>query len=321
MDDVVEAPRNAPQLEKVAAFASSVRDGLTSSPKRLESKYFYDKRGSDLFEQICELPEYYPTRTEIKILQEQATAIAAIVGADAEVVELGSGASVKTRILLGALKNPAAYVPVDISAAFMREAVAPLRTLYPNLAIRPVAADFTRPFELPAQDVAGWRLMFFPGSTIGNLHPDEAERFLGSLYRDFAPDGMIIGVDLKKDPAILRAAYNDSQGVTAAFNLNILDHINREVGGTLAPESFRHEARYDSSLGRIEMHLVCQADHTADVAGTQIRFRAGESIHTENSYKYEPAEFVALAARAGWRGREVWMDSERLFSVHLLVRE
>ncbi|MGY8992739.1 MAG: L-histidine N(alpha)-methyltransferase, partial [Rhodospirillales bacterium] len=242
-----------------------------------------------------------------------------IVGPYAEVVELGSGASVKTKILLSALDKPAAYIPVDISEAFMHEAVEPLRDLFPALTIRPVAADFTGPFALPDKDAAGWRLFFFPGSTIGNLHPKDAESFLARLRQDFAPNGMIIGIDLKKDPAVLRAAYNDSQGVTAAFNINILEHINRVLSGTLAPEHFRHEARYNTALGRIEMHLVSLIDHTAAVAGKQISFRASETIHTESSYKYDPGEFAALAARAGWRSRDIWVDSEQLFSVHLLI--
>jgi len=299
-------------------FERSVKAGLSARSKTLESKYFYDSAGSALFDRICELAEYYPTRTETGILERRAPAVAEAVGPGAEVVELGSGSSVKTRILLAALDRPAAYVPVDICDDHMHGAMHPLRARFPGLAVRPVCADFTKPFRLPARRGSGARLLFFPGSTIGNLHPAEAESFLRRLREDFAPDALLIGVDLKKDEAVLHAAYDDAEGVTAAFNLNILERIGREMDAEVRPGCFRHEARYNRALGRVEMHLVCTEDHVARIGATPIRFRRGESIHTENSYKYTVAEFTALAGRAEWRAGEAWTDERRLFSVHLL---
>ncbi len=302
-----------------SAFERAVKAGLSGRIKTLDSKYFYDPIGSALFDRICELEEYYPTRTETKILRRCAPAVAAVAGPGAELVELGSGSSLKTCIVLAALDRPAAYIPVDISDAHMLGALHPLRAQFPELEIRPVFADFTVPFALPARRGEGARLLFFPGSTIGNLHPAEAEDFLARLRRDFAPRALLIGVDLKKDEALLHAAYNDALGVTAAFNLNILERIGRDLDADMRPDCFRHEARYVKALGRIEMHLVCTEDHMARVGDLPIRFRRGETIHTENSYKYTLAEFTALAGRAGWRPEAEWTDENNLFAVHLLA--
>ncbi len=303
----------------VSEFERSVKAGLSARIKTLDSKYFYDSAGSALFDRICELAEYYPTRTETTILRRCAPAIALAAGRGAELVELGSGSSVKTRILLSALDRPAAYVPVDISSDHMLGALHSLRAHFPGLDIRPVSADFTEPFVLPVRRGEGVRLLFFPGSTIGNLHPADAESFLRRLRRDFSPQAMVIGVDLKKDEGLLHAAYDDALGVTAAFNLNILERIGRELDAEVRPACFRHEARYVRALGRIEMHLVCTEDHMARVGDMPIRFHRGESIHTENSYKYTLTEFTTLAERAGWHSSAAWTDEDGLFSIHLLA--
>jgi len=302
------------------SFRDAVLAGLGSAPKTLPCKFFYDARGSALFEQICEVPEYYLTRTEIAILAQYAGEIAAHIGAHGRLIELGSGASVKVRILLQALTAPAAYVPVDISRDHLRESAGQLAADFPELPVVAVCADYTRPFTLPPlPGPAGKRIGFFPGSTIGNFEPDSVVRFLRNCADLLGPQGdILIGVDLKKDPAILNAAYNDRDGVNAAFNLNLLERINRELGGDIDVDGFEHVAFYNADKGRMELYLGSLAEQTATIAGRRFRFRDGELIHTENSYKYSIDEFHGLAARAGFAAAHTWTDEDQLFSVHYL---
>jgi dimethylhistidine N-methyltransferase len=302
------------------SFRDAVLHGLARPRKAIPCKFFYDERGSALFEQICRLPEYYPTRTEIAILEENAEEIAAHMGAYSRIIEFGSGASHKARILLQALDRPSAYVPVDISREHLLEAAAALAQDFPNVAIVAVCADYTGPFTLPVlRSPAGKRIGFFPGSTIGNFETEAAARFLTNCADILGPGGeMLIGVDLKKDPSILEAAYNDRAGVTAAFNLNLFERINRELDGDLDLDLFEHFAFYSESKGRIEIYVRSLADQFAVVAGRRYRFAAGELIHTEYSYKYSVAEFRDLAARAGFRPVDTWTDRAELFSVHYL---
>jgi dimethylhistidine N-methyltransferase len=299
-------------------FRDAVLAGLGQAKKALPCKFFYDTRGSALFEQISRLPEYYLTRTEIAILEEYAGAIAGHIGAHCRLVELGSGASRKVRILLEALETPAAYVPVDISREHLREAAARLAADFPALSVIAVCADYTRPFPLPPlPGPAGKRVGFFPGSTIGNFEPDAVTRFLAHCAELLGPEGeMLIGVDLKKDPAILNAAYNDRAGLNAAFNLNLLERVNRELGGDIDIDRFEHLAFYNEGQGRMELYLKSLAEQTATIAGRRFRFAEGELIHTENSYKYAIPEFRALALGAGFRAVHTWTDRNQLFSVH-----
>jgi L-histidine Nalpha-methyltransferase len=299
-------------------FRATVLAGLGSEPKSLPCKLFYDARGSALFEAITEVPEYYLTRTEIAILEQYAGDISDQIGPYARLVEWGSGASRKVRILLDALEVPAAYVPVDISREHLREAAAQLAADFPDLPVVAVCADYTRPFQLPPlPGPAGKRVGFFPGSTIGNFEPDAVVRFLRNCAELLAPRGeMLIGVDLKKDPQILNAAYNDKAGANAAFNLNLIGRVNRELDGDLALERFAHVAFYNAEKGRIELYIKSLADQHATIAGRHFHFAAGELIHTENSYKYAIDEFRALAARAGFTAIHTWTDRNRLFSVH-----
>jgi len=300
-------------------FRQSVLRGLSAAHKSLECKYFYDERGSALFDEICRQPEYYPTSVETSILERCSSDIARLTGAGAELVELGSGASLKTRIVLRALQRPARYLPVDISAAYLQAAAATLAVEFPGLDVRPVIADFTAPFQLPPGARGVPRLLFFPGSTLGNFHPREAGEFLGRTCRGLSADAFLIGVDLKKDPAILDAAYNDAAGVTAAFNLNLLERINRELGANFDLGGFAHHAAYVPRRGRVEMHLKSLRAQSVRVAGREIRFAAGESIHTENSYKYSVAGFRELAERSGWQVGRAWFDDRELFSVDVLT--
>jgi len=299
------------------AFLASVQAGLSRQQKTLECKYLYDERGSELFDQICDLPEYYPTRTEIGILRECHAAIAEKIGEGVEIIELGSGASIKTRILLAALKKPSRYVPIDISEEFLLSVAAGLRADYPGLSIEPVVGDFMGPLTLPPKNTKG-RLLFFPGSTIGNLHRDEAGAFLRNLRLSTAADRFLIGVDLKKDKAILEAAYDDAAGVTAEFNLNMLRRINRELGATFDLRKFKHRAVYNNKLGRVEMHMVSRGRQTVRVHDQYFTFKDGETIHSENSYKYGIEEFKALVVKAGWVQEVLWTDVENRFAVYLL---
>jgi len=301
-------------------FLADVVEGLSRPRKTLPSKYFYDARGSALFDAICDLEEYYPTRTETALLARRAAGIAAFAGPDAALVELGSGSSVKVRLLLDALDRPALYVPVDISREHLLAAAARLAGDYPALTVVPVAADYVQGFALPCSLVPERTLAFFPGSTIGNFTPDEAAAFLARLGGRLGRGSrLIIGVDLKKRRDILEAAYDDAQGVTAAFNLNLLARINRELGGTFELDGFRHRAFYDEALGRIEMHLESVRPQTATAGGHRFRFERGETIHTEISCKYTVSEFQNLAAGAGWRALEAWTDDAQLFSIHALI--
>jgi L-histidine N-alpha-methyltransferase len=299
-------------------FRDTVLTGLGGDPKSLPCKLFYDARGSALFEAICEVPEYYLTRTEIAILEEYADDIAEQIGPHARLVELGSGASRKVRILLQALKTPAAYVPVDISREHLRDAAAQLAADFPELPVVAVCADYTRPFQLPPlPGPAGKRVGFFPGSTIGNFEPEAVVRFLRNCGELLGRGGeMLIGVDLKKDTEILDAAYNDRAGVTAEFNLNLLERINRELDGDLKIDRFEHVAFYNETEGRIEIYIRSLANQEAWIAGKLVLFGKGELIHTEYSYKYSVPEFRALAAQAGFHPIRIWNDPNELFSVH-----
>jgi len=300
-------------------FLEDVVAGLSLARKELPPKYFYDARGSALFEEICTLPEYYPTRAEIALTRQHIAEIARFAGEGSELIEYGSGASTKTRILLEALE-PAVYVPVDISESALRGAAALLETEFPWLNVRAVVGDFGRPLAIPAFAGAGRKVVYFPGSTIGNLTREESLAFLHMTRGQVGPGGaMLVGVDVKKDPNLLHAAYNDSQGVTAKFNLNLLSRINAELGGDFEVGKFVHYAFYNAPMGRIEMHLASLERQTANVGSYRFRFAPGESIHTENSCKYSVEEFQALAAQAGFRGEKVWMDDARLFSLHGLV--
>lgn len=305
-------------------FRHAVLRGLAQPRKAIPAKFLYDARGSALFDAICELPEYYPTRTEFAILRANATAIAAPLGRGAALVEFGGGSCQKARVLLDAMAAPAAYVPVDVSGEHLEKAAAALAAEYPKLEVVAVCADYMSPFRLPrAAQSAAKRVGFFPGSTIGNLRPEEARAFLVHAARLLGRPGgeLIVGVDLKKDPATLHAAYNDSAGVTAAFSLNLLDRMNRELDADFESARFAHDAFYNAARGRIEIYLRSLAEQTVAIAGRHIRFAAGERVHTEYSYKYGVDEFRALAAEAGFRATETWTDPERLFSVHSLRAE
>jgi dimethylhistidine N-methyltransferase len=304
----------------VEDFRADVLRGLSKPEKELSPKYFYDDRGAQLFEEICELPEYYPTRTEMGILHDNGGNMAARLGSKCMLIEFGSGASVKVRILLDRLESPAAYVPIDVAKTQLVETAGDLARDYPSLEVMPVCADYMGDLALPSPKRAPARTAgFFPGSTIGNLEPEEANRFLRRVA-DLCGEGggLLVGVDLKKDRAILEPAYNDSQGVTAAFNLNILERINRELDGDFDLATFRHLAVYNDSAGRIEMRLISLRNQTVHVGEAEITFAQGESITTEHSYKYSLDDFHAAAKRAGFSVEQVWTDPKELFSVQFL---
>jgi len=307
--------------EDLAQFADDVRTGLADEPKHISPKYFYDTEGSRLFEEITQQPEYYPTRSEHEILREHGRAIVQHFPTGAALVEFGSGACIKVRFLLDAADKLKAYVPVDIAGEFLAIEAAALRKDYPRLQILPVAADFMQPFDLPAEVADTPKVGFFPGSTIGNLDPEEAVAFLETAGTVLGRGSvMIVGVDLVKDEAVLNDAYNDAAGVTAKFNLNLLERLNRELGGDFRLDTFEHRAFYEPNKSRIEMHLRSKIRQTVEVAGGSFDFRAGETIHTENSCKYTPKSFHALAKKAGWEPLDLWTDSAGLFSVHALAR-
>ncbi|RTL76407.1 MAG: L-histidine N(alpha)-methyltransferase [Bradyrhizobiaceae bacterium] len=300
------------------AFARDAISGLSQYPKKISPKYFYDEIGSHLFERITLLPEYYPTRTELRILREHGTDIADSIPENAALVEFGAGATTKVRLLLETCEF-GAYVPVDISGDFLTEQARILRSDHPQLKVYPVAADFTTAFPLPHEIQNMPKVGFFPGSTIGNFDPTDAEAFLRSaraiLGRGAA---MIIGVDLEKDEDTLHAAYNDATGVTAEFNLNVLERMNRELGANFDPATFDHHALYNHHLHRIEMHLISRKAHAVRMLGRTFSFGADESIHTESSYKYSVTRFQKLARSAGWMPDRVWTDVRDMFSVHAL---
>jgi len=304
--------------EDALSFAEAVRLGLSQPQKVVPARFFYDRVGSELFEQITALPEYYPTRTETALLAAHGADVAALTGKGRPVVEFGSGSSAKTPLLLKAVE-PAAYVPVDISGDFLEASAAQLAAAHPGLHVLPVVADFTAPFALPVLD--GPAIGFFPGSTIGNFDQGAAV----DLLRGFGPvlgeaAWLLIGLDRRKDPAVLERAYDDAAGVTAAFNLNLLDRINRELDGDVPVDIFHHRARWNDALGRIEMHLEATRDATFQAAGRSWTMHAGETIHTENSYKYAPGETRMLALASGWLPRAEWTDAEGLFGLHLWSR-
>lgn len=303
---------------QTSAFALDALEGLTRTPKNLSPKYFYDAAGSDLFEQITLLPEYYPTRTELGILRDRGSEIASLIPERAALVEFGAGATTKVRLLLKSCAF-AAYVPVDISGEFLALQADGLRRDFPKLAVHPVTADFTKTFELPAEVRDLPKVGFFPGSTIGNFEPQEASRFLRRAKKILGKGSLLVlGVDLEKEEGLLHAAYNDAAGVTARFNLNLLVRMNRELGANFDVSSFTHSAIYNRRRHRIEMHLVSRKTQKVRLCGRTISFAAGESIHTENSYKYSIQRLAALARAAGWRLDTSWTDARQMFSVHAL---
>ena len=299
-------------------FLSETLAGLSRTLRTLPCKYFYDERGAALFQKICELPEYYITRTETAILRLHAHEMAQCIGARCELIGLGTGAGTKTRILLEELEAPAVYIPIDISKEQLRQSTALFHQLFPQLKILPVCTDYLQPFDLPDPlRTPARRIVYFPGSTIGNFEPREATEFLRRLVDLCGKDGgLLIGVDLQKDSDVLERAYNDSQGVTAQFNLNLLRRANRELDADFDLERWRHRAIYNSSVGRIEMHLISEIDQTVHVADREFHFeRCGERIITEFSYKYTPEGFTALADGAGFDFARMWTDDARLFGV------
>ena len=301
---------------ELAGFRDDIVAGLSLPQKSLPPKYFYDAAGSRLFARICRLPEYYLTRAELALTRRHIGAIARFAGKGCRLIEYGSGASLKTRLLIRALR-PSAYLPVDISESALAGAARRLAREFPWLRIVPVRGDFSLPLEIPAARPRRRRVVYFPGSTIGNLSPQEAHAFLSMTRRQ--AQRMLVGTDLKKDANVLHAAYNDARGVTAAFNLNLLARINRELAGNFDLRRFAHYAFYNAALGRIEMHLVSLARQTVRVAGHRFSFERGESIHTENSCKYSAQEFRNLAAQAGFVGRKLWTDRKGRFALHGLV--
>lgn len=300
-------------------FASDVRAMLASRPRAISPKWFYDERGSQLFDAICELPEYYPTRTELAILLRHAPEIASHIGPRAEIVEFGAGSLRKVRLLLDALREPARYLPIDISGEHLARCAAELQRDYAGLDVQPVVADYTQRLLLPAPlPHAGRRVGFFPGSTLGNFTPEEALHFLVVAGQVLRGGALLLGADVVKDPQVLHAAYNDAQGVTAAFNLNLLERANRELGTDFDPSKFWHSAFYNAPRSRIEMHLVSRERQRVRWGADHFEFDEGEAIHTENSYKFTIEGLRALAVRAGFRPGPVWTDEKRMFSVHWL---
>ena len=303
-------------------FLEETLNGLRSDPATLPCKYFYDSHGANLFEQICELPEYYPTRTEISILRDHLNEISEVIGPQARIVEYGSGAGEKIRLLLNSLQEARAYTPIDISREQLIASADSLQQDYPGLEVLPVCADYASELTLPTPKAPFARtLVFFPGSTIGNFKPREALAFMKRFHQlcmqGDEPGMLLIGYDLKKDRAKLEAAYNDSQGVTAEFNLNLLHRINNELGGHFDIDNWRHEARWNETEGAVEMHLVSQTEQVARVNGDQFPFAAGQTIHTENSFKYDSDEFRALAEQAGFQRLHYWQDKQQQFQVAL----
>jgi dimethylhistidine N-methyltransferase len=306
--------------ESSSAFAADVLAGLRGDPKRLPAKYFYDKAGSRLFDQITRLPEYYPTRTELGILGEHAPDIARLLPDNGALIEFGSGPSTKATILLRAAPHLAAYVPVDISSEYLHQEAETLRRNFPKLTVLPVEADFCKPFDLPAEIATLPRAGFFPGSTIGNFEPHEASALMRNAGRILGAGAVfVVGVDLVKDRAVLNAAYNDAAGITAKFNLNLLLRINRELGANFNLDRFEHHAFFNRERSRIEMHLASTRRQKVRLLGETIEFRAGETIHTENSHKYTIKAFAALVRGSGWKVHDVWTDAQQYFAVFALA--
>jgi L-histidine Nalpha-methyltransferase len=317
IDTIQQSPLVAARKADTGQFRADVLRGLRAPKKELPCKYFYDELGSDLFEQITELEEYYPTRTELGIMERHAAEMAALLGPRCLLIEYGSGSSLKTRLLLDRLCDPAGYVPIDVSGEHLRRSAQALGEEYPNIAVLPLCADFTRPLDLPACRMsAARRVIYFPGSTLGNFTPEAAIALLRQTANLCGSDGgLLIGIDLQKDRRVIEAAYNDRQGVTAAFNQNILARINRELGGDFDIERFAHQAFYNAAEGRIEMHLVSRREQLVRVSGVPFFFAAGESIHTENSYKYSLPALADLAEAGGFVADRVWTYERRYFGV------
>ena len=299
-------------------FYADVVAGLSLPQKSIPPKYFYDERGSELFDAICDVPEYYPTRTEAALLARIAPTLESHLTGFDHVVEYGSGASKKTRIVLDALPALKSYVPIDVSEEFLLSVAERLAADYPSLAVLPVVGDFTGELTLPGEVASGGKVGFFPGSTIGNLGPEGGLEFLTKARALLGADAaFLLGADLVKDEGVLRAAYNDRAGVTAQFNLNLLSRINRELGADFDECAFHHHALWNQNESRIEMHLVSDAIQTVSINGHTFRFRSGETIHTENSYKFTPARLSALAEAAGWNVKTIWTDKDFPFAVAL----
>ncbi|MEX0890388.1 MAG: L-histidine N(alpha)-methyltransferase [Balneolaceae bacterium] len=305
----------------LSEMKEEILQGLQNEQKVIPSKYLYDTKGSELFEEITHLQEYYPTRTEISILQNNMQEIVNMVGSNVLLAELGSGSSRKTRMLLDNLSRPAAYVPIDISSEYLTHVVSQLQDDYSGLEVLPLCADYTKPFHLPnTSSTYNRTVLFYPGSTIGNFIPEKAHTFLGSLSRQLeSGDGFLIGIDLKKDKKVLEKAYNDSQGTTARFNKNILRHINKKLCANFSLANFQHRAFYNTSVGRIEMHLVSTTHQEVTISGERITILKGESIHTENSYKYSLDEFYKLI-QPYFSIKKNWLDPKRYFAVLLLEK-
>ncbi len=315
----LHAFRAAQRAAPLSDFARELNAGLSLDARSISPKFFYDVAGSALFDRICELPEYYPTRTEVRILTECAPEIAEQIGPNAEIVEFGAGSLTKVRLLLDALESPKRYVPIDISGEHLEAAAERLRKDYPKLIVQPMVADYTMPLVLPSREKGGGqRVGFFPGSTLGNFSPEEALAFLQLAQRLLRGGGLLLGVDLVKDPALLHAAYNDAQGVTAAFNLNLLRRANAELDTDFDLDGFTHAAFYNSPLRRVEMHLVSRRPQIVTLDGQRFNFEEGETIHTENSHKFTVEGLRGLAVKAGFRPAAVWTDPDRMFSVHWL---
>lgn len=309
------------QRAALTHFAQAVLAGLARPPRSIPCRFFYDAKGSELFEEITKLEDYYPTRVETELLLAHGAEIGNLVGRGRMLVEFGSGSSRKTSLLIQALGGVPAYVPIDIAGESLAEAADWLRGQHSDLVIKPLIADFTTAVALPSVASGGPKLGFFSGSTIGNLTHGEASAFLANAARLLGRGSFfLIGVDLKKAPAILLPAYNDAGGVTAAFNLNLLTRINRELGGNFDLTRFSHDAVYDEAKGRVEMHLVSLVDQTVRILGRNFAFAMGERIHTENSHKYSVEQFQVLARGAGWEPVKAWIDADNLFSLHLLQR-
>ncbi len=302
-------------------FLKDVIWGLRQRQKQLACKYFYNERGSKLFDDICQLEEYYPTRTETALLKKYGKEIANHIGSEVCLIEYGCGSLVKIRILLDALDRPSLFIPIDISEEHLLRAAKNLAAQYQDLRVLPQVADFTQTLVLPEQALSRniKRVGFFPGSTIGNFNHNEAVKFLNGISKTVGPNGgLLIGVDMKKDPEILIRAYDDSSGVTASFNLNLILRINQELGGNFDISAFKHKALYNKTKGRVELHLVSLKQQIANVQGFKFSFDEGETIHTENSYKYHTKEFSSLAEEAGFATIKTWVDEKQLFSIHYL---
>lgn len=311
---------DAPATQGANPFATDMLAALSVRPKTIAPKYFYDEAGSRLFDQICELPEYYPTRVETALLRERAAEIARHIGPQADLVEFGAGSMVKARLLLDAMQAPARYLAIDISGEHLTEAANRLRAQYPQLQVEPLAADYSHVLTLPVSPAGTrQRVGFFPGSTIGNYTPDEAVEFFRMAARVLRGGAFLVGADLIKEPAVLHAAYSDAQGVTAAFNLNLLARANRELGADFDLTQFAHSAFYNAALQRIEMHLMSRVRQQVRLCGQTFSFEEGETLHTENSYKFTIDGLRGLAIKAGFTPGPVWTDANQLFSVHWLV--